>query len=74
MKKTVTDLKVGESGKIQKVTGNSGYVRRLSEMGFTPGTVVTLKKKAPLGDPLELEIREYVLTIRKSSASLIFIE
>lgn len=74
MKRTVADLKIGESGIIDEILGESEYVNRLLEMGFTKGTPVKLNKKAPFGDPLELQVRDYVLAIRKSSASHIYIK
>ncbi len=74
MRKTIADLKLGESGIIEEIIGDTKYVHRLSEMGFTKGAEVTLHKKAPMGDPLQLQVRNYVLAIRKSSAEQIYIK
>ena len=62
---------IGQSGVIVKVNGEGRVRRRLFDMGVTPGASVTLKKKAPLGDPLEVTIRGYELTLRKDEAELV---
>lgn len=62
---------IGQSGVIVKVNGEGRVRRRLFDMGVTPGAEVTLKKKAPLGDPLEVTIRGYELTLRKDEAELV---
>ncbi|MGI6734682.1 MAG: FeoA family protein [Bacilli bacterium] len=64
---------IGTSGIIRKVYGEGRLRRRLLDMGLTPGTEVFLRKKAPLGDPLELTLRGYELSIRKNEAELIII-
>ena len=70
MKKTTLDkLKVGSNAKINDVSGEEGLRHHLLEMGLIPGTVVELVKTAPLGDPLELKVRDYALTIRKADAA-----
>ena len=61
---TLKDLSVGESGRVIEVGGEKALRRRLLEMGITPRTVVTVKKTAPMGDPIELFLRGYVLTLR----------
>ena len=71
---TLRDLKVGESGQVLAVGGDNALRRRLLEMGITPRTVVTVKKTAPLGDPLELILRGYVLTLRLEEAEKITVE
>ena len=69
--KTLRDLKVGETGVIAK-NGTSGALKqRFMDMGITKGTEVKVIKVAPLGDPIELEIRGYNLSVRKSDAELI---
>ncbi len=65
---------IGQSGVIVKVNGEGRVRRRLFDMGVTPGAEVTLKKKAPLGDPLEVTIRGYELTLRKDEAELVTCE
>lgn len=74
MIKTINDLKNGESGIIVKLSGNKKYMKRFLEMGFIPGVFVSLKKRAPFGDPLEIQLKNYNLAIRKSDASLIHIK
>lgn len=74
MLKTLDDFKIGETGLIKKVDGEGRIRRRLFDMGVTPGTTVYLRKKAPLGDPLEVTIRGYELTLRKSEAKLVTLE
>ena len=66
--RTLADLDVGQSGVIREVNGEKAFHRRLLDMGFTPGTDVTLKRRAPLGDPLELSLRGYALTLRSDDA------
>lgn len=74
MIKRLSDFKIGESGQIKNVYGEGRIRRRLFDMGVTPGASITLKKKAPLGDPFEISIRGYELTLRKSEAELIELE
>jgi Fe2+ transport system protein FeoA len=71
MEKTLDEIQIGQSGKVVKVLGEGAIRRRLFDMGVTPGAKFTLKKKAPLGDPLELNLRGYELTLRKSEAKLV---
>ena len=71
MLKKLDEFKVGETGLIIKVEGEGRLRRRLFDMGVTPGATVYLRKKAPLGDPLEVTIRGYELTLRKSEACLV---
>ncbi|MCL2834335.1 MAG: ferrous iron transport protein A [Treponema sp.] len=71
---TLKDLQPGESGKIVTVGGEKVLRRRLLEMGITPGTTVTVKKTAPMGDPIELLLRGYSLTIRLDDAGEITIQ
>lgn len=74
MLKRLNEIKVGETGLIKKVEGEGLLRRRLFDMGVTPGATVYLRKKAPLGDPLEITIRGYELTLRKTEASLVVLE
>ena len=74
MLKKLDEFKVGETGLIKKVEGEGRLRRRLFDMGVTPGATVYLRKKAPLGDPLEITLRGYELTLRKSEACLVVLE
>ena len=69
--KTLDKFLVGEIGIVKKVDGEPRIKRRLFDMGITPGTQIYLRKKAPLGDPLEITLRGYELTLRKSEAERI---
>ena len=71
---TLKDLNVGYSGRVTAVSGEKALRRRLLEMGITPGTIVTVKKLAPLGDPIELLLRGYVLSLRLDDAEKITVE
>ena len=71
---TLDNLKVGESAKVLAVGGDAALRRHFLDMGLTPDTVVTLVKKAPMGDPLEIYIRGYELTLRKEDAAKIACE
>lgn len=71
---TLRELNVGKSGRVLTVGGERELRRRLLEMGITPRTIVTVKKKAPMGDPIELRLRGYVLTIRLDDAEKIMVE
>ena len=68
---TLDQLNPGESGIIQAVGGQGALRRRLLEMGLTPGTRVMVQKMAPSGDPIEIHIRGYQLTLRKEDAAQI---
>lgn len=74
MTKLLSDFTVGESGKIVKVNGEGRIRRRLFDMGVTPLAEVTMRKKAPLGDPMEVTIRGYELTLRKNEAVYVEVE
>ena len=74
MLKRLDEFKIGETGLIKKVEGEGRLRRRLFDMGVTPGATVYLRKRAPLGDPLEVTIRGYELTLRKSEACLVLLE
>lgn len=74
MKKKLDQFKIGEKGVVTMVEGEGRVRRRLFDMGITPGANVVLKKKAPLGDPLEINIRGYELTLRKDEACLVTLE
>lgn len=67
----LNELKIGETATVKVVDGEGRIRRRLFDMGITPGAKVYLRKKAPLGDPIEVTVREYELSLRKSEASLV---
>ena len=74
-RKTLEDLVPGQSGTIVSVGNKSGAVkRRLVDMGLTPGTEVKVTKIAPLGDPIEVTLRGYELSLRKADAEMIEVE
>ena len=72
--KKLSELGVGNSGRVVSVGGEQALRRRLLDMGITPRTKVTVKKAAPLGDPIELLLRGYVLTLRLEDAEKITVE
>jgi len=71
---TLKDLKIGTSCLVVKVGGEKTLRRRLLEMGITPRTMVTVKKTAPMGDPIELLLRGYVLSLRLADAEKITVQ
>lgn len=72
--KTLKQVKVGESAVIEKLHGEGALKRRIMDMGLTKGTEVYVRKVAPLGDPMELTVRGYELSVRKGDAALIEVE
>ena len=74
MEKKLVDLSIGDSGTIKKVLGEGRIRRRMFDMGVTPNAQFFVRKKAPLGDPIELTIRGYELTLRKGEAELVLVE
>lgn len=74
MQITLEKLKINQKGTIVAVKGQGVTRRRLFDMGVTPGALVTLIKLAPLGDPLEINIRNYELTLRKDEAKNVILE
>ena len=74
MKKKLSEFSVGDKGVICEVAGEGRVRRRLFDMGVTPGAEVQLRKKAPLGDPLEVRLRGYTLTMRKNEAEQVTME
>lgn len=72
--KTLKDLKVGESSVIVKLHGEGALKRRIMDMGLTRGTEVHVRKVAPLGDPVELTVRGYELSLRKADAEMIEVQ
>ena len=68
------DVKVGETVTIKKVTGTGPVKRRIMDMGITKGVELKVRKVAPLGDPIEITVRGYELSIRKADAEMIEVE
>ncbi len=72
--KTLRDVKIGEKAVVKKLHGEGATKRRIMDMGLTKGTEVAVRKVAPLGDPIELTVRGYELSIRKADAEMIEVE
>lgn len=72
--KTLRDVKVGQSARVVKLHGQGALKRRIMDMGITKGVEIHVRKVAPLGDPLELNLRGYELSLRKADAELIEVE
>ena len=70
----LSQLRVGDRGCVARVEGSDDISQRLLEMGLTPGTVVRMLGTAPLGDPLELELRGYRLSVRRGEAERVELE
>lgn len=67
----LNQIRPGERGCVAKVTGQGAIRRRLFDMGITPGAEIAVRKVAPLGDPMEITLRGYELSLRKSEAALV---
>ena len=72
--KTLRDTKIGGSARVVKVHGEGAVRRRIMDMGITRGVEIKITKVAPLGDPLEVTVRGYELSLRKSDAAMIEVE
>ena len=72
--KTLRDAKIGETVKVKKLMGEGAVKRRIMDMGVTKGIEVYVRKVAPLGDPIEVTVRGYELSIRKADAEMIEVE
>ncbi len=72
--KTLKEVKVGETVKVTKLNGEGAIKRRIMDMGLTKGTSVYVRKVAPLGDPIEITVRGYELSLRKADADMIEVE
>ncbi|MHC1695353.1 MAG: ferrous iron transport protein A [Eubacteriales bacterium] len=70
---TMKQMKPGEQGIVIKVNVTGALKRRLFDMGITPGAEVVMRKTAPLGDPIEINIRGYALSVRKSEAEAVLV-
>ena len=73
MEKTVNDLKICEKAIVTRLGCSGALRRRIIDMGITPGAVVIMRKAAPMGDPLEINVRGYELSIRRSEAKEIWV-
>ena len=69
--RTLDDLKIGEAGVVGDVLASPALGRRLLEMGLTSGTTISLVRRAPLGDPIEVKVRGYHLTLRRNEARMV---
>ena len=74
MQKTLYQFAIGEQGVVRTVQGEGRIKRRLFDMGITPGVEILLRKRAPLGDPIEITLRGYELALRISEAQLVTME
>lgn len=72
--KTLKDVKVGETATVVKLHGEGAVKRRIMDMGLTKGVEVFVRKVAPLGDPMELNVRGYELSVRRADAQMIEVE
>lgn len=71
---TLKEAKVGSTVKVKKLTGEGAIKRRIMDMGITKGVEVYIRKVAPLGDPIEVTVRGYELSLRKADAEMIEVE
>jgi ferrous iron transport protein A len=72
--KTLRDVKVGQTAKVVRLHGEGAIKRRIMDMGVTRGVDVFVRKVAPLGDPIEVMVRDYELSVRKGDAEMIEVE
>ena len=72
--KTLKDVAVGKTVKVAKITGTGPVKRRIMDMGITKGVEIFVRKVAPLGDPVEVTVRGYELSLRKADAEMIVVE
>jgi len=71
---TLGDAKVGTTVVVTKIEGDGAYKRRIMDMGITKGSELYIRKVAPLGDPIEITVRNYELSLRKADAEMIEVE
>lgn len=71
---TLRDIQCGSKAKVEKVQGAGGVRRRIMDMGITKGCDILVRKVAPLGDPIEITVRGYELTLRKADAEMILVK
>ncbi len=72
--RTMREVKIGETVKVLKLTGEGAVKRRIMDMGITKNTEVYVRKVAPLGDPIEVTVRGYELSLRKADAEMILVD
>ena len=72
--KTLKDIKVGKRATVVKVHGSGALKRRIMDMGITKGVEIYIRKVAPLGDPIEMNLRGYELSLRKANAEMVEVE
>ena len=72
--KTLREVPIGSTVKVVKIHGEGAVRRRIMDMGLTKGVAVTVRKVAPLGDPIQLNVRGYELSIRKADAEMVEVE
>ena len=72
--KTLRDVKIGETAKVKKLHGEGAVKCRIMDMGITKGVEVYVRKVAPLGDPVEVTVRNYELSLRKEDAAMVEVE
>ena len=72
--KTLKDIRVGDTVSVKKLHGEGAVKRRIMDMGITKGVEVYVRKVAPLGDPMELTVRGYELSVRKADAEMIEVQ
>ena len=72
--KTLKETSVGETVKVVKLNGSGPVKRRIMDMGITKGTTLHVRKAAPLGDPIEITVRGYELSVRKADAEMVQVE
>ena len=70
---TLGEAKVGSTVVVEKIDGDSAYKRRIMDMGITKGTELFIRKVAPLGDPVEITVRGYELSVRKNDAECVLV-
>ncbi|MDD4688346.1 MAG: ferrous iron transport protein A [Eubacteriales bacterium] len=71
---TLNDAKIGETVNVTKLNGEGALKRRIMDMGITKGVKITIRKVAPLGDPIEITVRGYELSLRKADAQMILVD
>ena len=72
--RTLKEARIGETVKVSRINGDGAIKRRIMDMGLTKGVEVYVRKVAPLGDPVEITVRDYELSIRKADAEMVEVE
>ena len=72
--RTLRDARIGDTVTVRRLTGTGAVKRRIMDMGITKGTPVFIRKVAPLGDPIEVTVRGYELSLRKADAEMILVD